>query len=95
MLLQFSPRHPNASKAVSNWNGKCSYLHTEIYKYRTYIEALNHATNIKAKVYAEREQKKKLEGEDISEQLQLPDAKSPYGELKQAAGAEAVNVGSS
>jgi hypothetical protein len=52
--MQFSPRHPNAAKAINNWNNKNNYLHTEIFKYTTYIEALNHAAKAKAKIDAER-----------------------------------------
>ncbi|OCK74838.1 hypothetical protein K432DRAFT_397772 [Lepidopterella palustris CBS 459.81] len=55
MLIAFSPRHPNAAKAMSNWERKSSYLLREIVKFRTYIDSLNAAQTLKDKIYAERE----------------------------------------
>ncbi|KAF3396584.1 hypothetical protein DPV78_007778 [Talaromyces pinophilus] len=55
MLLAFSPRHPNAAKAMSNWERKSSYLLREIVKFRTYIDCLTAAKTQKEKIYAERE----------------------------------------
>ncbi|KZF24576.1 hypothetical protein L228DRAFT_99545 [Xylona heveae TC161] len=54
LLLAFSPRHPNATKALANWERKSSYLLKEIVKFRTYIDSLNHAQTQKAQVYASR-----------------------------------------
>ncbi|KAF2201525.1 hypothetical protein GQ43DRAFT_33252 [Delitschia confertaspora ATCC 74209] len=55
MLIAFSPRHPNAAKAMANWERKSSYLLREIVKFRTYIDSLNGAQTAKEKIYAERE----------------------------------------
>ncbi|KAF2470301.1 uncharacterized protein BDR25DRAFT_33708 [Lindgomyces ingoldianus] len=55
MLIAFSPRHPNAARAMSNWERKSSYLLREIVKFRTYIDSLNAAQAHKDKIYAERE----------------------------------------
>ncbi|KAF2814903.1 uncharacterized protein BDZ99DRAFT_434845 [Mytilinidion resinicola] len=55
MLIAFSPRHPNASKAMANWERKSSYLLREIVKFRTYIDSLNAAQARKEQIYAERE----------------------------------------
>ncbi|KAF2870979.1 hypothetical protein BDV95DRAFT_51162 [Massariosphaeria phaeospora] len=55
MLIAFSPRHPNAAKAMSNWERKSSYLLREIVKFRTYIDSLHAAQTQKDKIYTERE----------------------------------------
>ncbi|KAL1601807.1 hypothetical protein SLS60_006722 [Paraconiothyrium brasiliense] len=55
MLIAFSPRHPNAAKAMANWERKSSYLLREIVKFRTYIDSLTAAQTLKNKIYAERE----------------------------------------
>lgn len=52
MTLAFSPRHPNAAKALANWERKSSYLLREIVKFRTYIDSLRNAINQKEKIYA-------------------------------------------
>ncbi|MDI1484924.1 MAG: hypothetical protein OHK93_000058 [Ramalina farinacea] len=57
VLLTFSPRNPNAHKAMTNWERKSSYLLREIVKFRTYIDALQNAQTQKEKVYAERDGK--------------------------------------
>ena len=54
MLLAISPRHPNSSKAMGNWEKKSSYLLREIVKFRTYIDALQSAKSSKERVYAMR-----------------------------------------
>ncbi|KAL3470206.1 hypothetical protein BJX99DRAFT_264466 [Aspergillus californicus] len=54
MVLAFSPRHPNAVKAMSNWERKSSYLLREIVKFRTYIDSLHNAIAAKNKICAAR-----------------------------------------
>jgi hypothetical protein len=54
MLIAFSPRHPNAARAMANWERKSSYLLREIVKFRTYIDSLNAAQTLKDKIYKER-----------------------------------------
>ncbi|KAJ0417180.1 hypothetical protein BJY00DRAFT_290074 [Aspergillus carlsbadensis] len=56
MVLAFSPRHPNAGKAMANWERKSSYLLREIVKFRTYIDSLQNAIDAKNKIYAAREE---------------------------------------
>ena len=51
MILAFSPRHPNASKAMSNFERKSSYLLREIVKFRTYIDSLHAALEQKKRIY--------------------------------------------
>lgn len=68
MLLAFTPRHPNAQKAMANWEKKSSYLLREIVKFRTYIDCLQNSETSKQKVYAEREERRKaLEDESEDE----------------------------
>ncbi|KAL4951959.1 hypothetical protein BDW69DRAFT_168797 [Aspergillus filifer] len=55
MILAFSPRHPNAAKAMANWERKSSYLLREIVKFRTYIDSLQNAIDAKNKIFADRE----------------------------------------
>jgi hypothetical protein len=55
MLLAFTPRGPNALKAMNNWEIKSSYLLHEIVKFRTYIDILVSAEASKQRVYTERE----------------------------------------
>ncbi|KAJ5767946.1 hypothetical protein N7533_000529 [Penicillium manginii] len=52
MNLAFSPRHPNSSKAMANWERKSSYLLREIVKFRTYIDSLRNAIHSKGKILA-------------------------------------------
>ena len=54
MQVAFSPRHPNSTKALNNWEKKSSYLLREIIKFRTYIETLQSATARREVVLAER-----------------------------------------
>lgn len=58
MVLAFTPRHPNASKAMTNWERKSSYLLREIVKFRTYIDSLQNAIDAKNKISAGREDQK-------------------------------------
>lgn len=62
MNLAFSPRHPNAAKAMANWERKSSYLLREIVKFRTYIDSLRNAIGSKEKILASTPQ----EGEEVS-----------------------------
>lgn len=59
--MQFSPRHPNAARAMANWERKSQYLLREIVKFRTYIDTLTAAQVQKQKIYAEREAQEQLE----------------------------------
>lgn len=52
MTYAFSPRHPNGSKAMANWERKSSYLLREIVKFRTYVESLQFAISQKNRVYS-------------------------------------------
>jgi len=56
-FAQYTPRNPNASKAMANWEKKSAYLLREIVKFRTYIDSLTNAQQFKEKIYKEREDK--------------------------------------
>ncbi|KAJ5397219.1 hypothetical protein N7509_005332 [Penicillium cosmopolitanum] len=64
MNLAFSPRHPNSSKAMANWERKSSYLLREIVKFRTYIDSLRNAINSKVKIFAESNNYNRTDGDD-------------------------------
>ncbi|RPB25483.1 hypothetical protein L211DRAFT_782750 [Terfezia boudieri ATCC MYA-4762] len=53
MMLAFSPRHPNHTKALANWERKSSYLLREIVKFRTYIDSLTAAAASREKLREE------------------------------------------
>ncbi|KFY99600.1 hypothetical protein V498_00637, partial [Pseudogymnoascus sp. VKM F-4517 (FW-2822)] len=57
MMLAFTPRAPNAHRAMANWERKSSYLLREIVKFRTYIDCLLAARVMKEKIYREREER--------------------------------------
>ncbi|OAX85585.1 hypothetical protein ACJ72_00046 [Emergomyces africanus] len=50
MCLAFTPRQPNANKALANWERKSSYLLREIVKFRTYIDCLTAAQELREKI---------------------------------------------
>jgi hypothetical protein len=54
MVLAFSPRHPNSTKAMTNWERKSSYLLREIIKFQTYVDSLQAAAKQQQQVYAMR-----------------------------------------
>ena len=56
MSIAFSQRHPNSTRAMTNWERKSSYLLKEIVKFRTYIDSLHMAQSQKEKVYAMRKE---------------------------------------
>ena len=80
---QFSPRHPNAAKAMANWERKSSYLLREIVKFRTYMDSLATAQSQKEKIYTDREA-----AEAVRSQSAAPEAASSSAEA--SGGAKAV-----
>lgn len=52
--MQFTPRHPNSTKAMTNWERKSSYLLHENGKFGIYVGSLEAAQKGKEKIYAER-----------------------------------------
>ncbi|KAM5437022.1 hypothetical protein MferCBS31731_005677 [Microsporum ferrugineum] len=51
LMLAFTPRHANYSKALHNWERKSSYLLREIVKFRTYIDSLVWAETQRERIY--------------------------------------------
>ncbi|KNG52688.1 sec7 domain-containing protein [Stemphylium lycopersici] len=76
LLIAFSPRHPNAAKAMANWERKSQYLLREIVKFRTYIDTLATAQAAKQKIYAEREARE----EEMDESSKADDSSSKPAE---------------
>lgn len=50
---QYSPGSKNAIKARDNWLAKSRYMHTEIHKYETYLDALRCAIALRVKKQGE------------------------------------------
>ncbi|KAI5919340.1 hypothetical protein F4810DRAFT_687642 [Camillea tinctor] len=68
MLLAFTPRGQNSSKAMANWERKSSYLLREIVKFRTYVDCLQHAAARRAEIYTERDNARRAaRGEDVND----------------------------
>ncbi|KAL8858367.1 MAG: hypothetical protein Q9178_005048 [Gyalolechia marmorata] len=75
MLLAFSTRHPNSSKAMANWERKSSYLLREIVKFRTYIDCLHAAQAHKDVVNASKKPLADEETEKSGENAAQPEPK--------------------
>ncbi|KAG6061549.1 hypothetical protein E4U17_001059 [Claviceps sp. LM77 group G4] len=68
MLLAFTPRGQNATKAMGNWERRSAYLLREIVKFRTYVDCLQQAEARKKEIYREREAVQRgMEGEEEEE----------------------------
>lgn len=65
MLMAFTAKHPNSSKAMTNWEKKSSYLLREIVKFRTYIDTLQNAQATKGKIYQTRKEDGDVQREEI------------------------------
>ncbi|WVQ68851.1 uncharacterized protein L199_007060 [Kwoniella botswanensis] len=50
----------NHTKARENWKAKSHYIHTEIFKYETYVEALRNAISLRVKKQGEKKLEKSL-----------------------------------
>ncbi|OMP85889.1 PH and SEC7 domain-containing protein C11E3.11c [Diplodia seriata] len=70
LMIAFSPRHPNAGKAMANFEKKSAYLLRELVKFKTYIDALDYANDTRDKIYKEREERLKAEEEAKKEEEQ-------------------------
>ncbi|KAK8088505.1 hypothetical protein PG997_003466 [Apiospora hydei] len=68
MLLAFTPRGSNATKAMNNWERKSSYLLREIVKFRTYVDCLQYAEQRRKEIYDERQiAQRAARGDEISD----------------------------
>ncbi|KAI5859781.1 hypothetical protein GGS23DRAFT_260867 [Durotheca rogersii] len=72
MLLAFTPRGQNATKAMTNWERKSSYLLREIVKFRTYVDCLQHAKARRVEIYGERDvARRAMEGDGLSDSASM------------------------
>lgn len=69
MLLAFTPRGHNSTKAMANWERKSSYLLRENVKFSTYVDCLQIAKTKRAEIYAERDNARRAaRGEDLDDE---------------------------
>jgi len=54
LCTQYTPKSQNASKGLLNWENKSKYLLSEIVKYQSYIDSLQHAMALRLKKRGER-----------------------------------------
>ncbi|ETS75594.1 hypothetical protein PFICI_12538 [Pestalotiopsis fici W106-1] len=73
MLLAFTPRGNNASKAMANWEKKSAYLLREIVKFRTYVDSLQTANTRRKEIYDEREIARRAARGDHDEEEAMED----------------------
>lgn len=57
---QYTPGSKNLNKARENYKAKSQYIHTEIYKYETYLEALRMAVALRVEKQGEKKLEKSL-----------------------------------
>ncbi|KAK4969274.1 hypothetical protein LTR66_011713 [Elasticomyces elasticus] len=65
MLLTFSQKHPNYTRAMSNWERKSGYLLKEIVKFKEYIAALQGAQSAKELVQKRRREEDEMRMRDV------------------------------
>ncbi|WVF70182.1 hypothetical protein IAT40_004970 [Kwoniella sp. CBS 6097] len=59
MTRLYTTGSKNLAKARDNWKAKSHYIHTEIYKYETYVEALRNAISLRVKKQGEKKLEKR------------------------------------
>lgn len=65
MMLAFSSKHPNYSRAMGNWERKSAYLLREIVKFKGYVEALQGAQQNKERICKlRRQEEEQRHGDD-------------------------------
>lgn len=69
MLVAFTSKHPNSTKAMNNWERKSSYLLREIVKFRTYIDTLQNAQATKEKIYRMRKEDDEAQRAEIDSRV--------------------------
>ncbi|KAL1408171.1 hypothetical protein Q8F55_004976 [Vanrija albida] len=60
----------NALKARENWTAKSRYIHSEIFKYETYVEALRNAIGLRVQKQGEKKLERSLQRSTLSLQQQ-------------------------
>ncbi|GFZ49007.1 hypothetical protein JCM24511_06756 [Saitozyma sp. JCM 24511] len=66
MIRQYSANSKNVVKARDNWRARSHYIHTEIVKYKTYVDALRAAISQRVKQQGERKLEKSLQRSNAS-----------------------------
>ncbi|EXJ59684.1 hypothetical protein A1O7_03830 [Cladophialophora yegresii CBS 114405] len=79
MLLAYTAKHPNANKAMTNWEKKSSYLLREIVKFRTYIDTLQSAHTMKEKIYCMRKEEEEAQRNDADALMRTEAANALMG----------------
>lgn len=79
MLLAFTAKHPNSTKAMNNWEKKSSYLLREIVKFRTYIDTLQNAQSSKERIYRMREEEEQAQRADAEARMKIEAANALMG----------------
>ncbi|KAF9731407.1 hypothetical protein PMIN06_003142 [Paraphaeosphaeria minitans] len=92
MLIAFSPRHPNAAKAMANWERKSSYLLREIVKFRTYIDSLAAAQTLKKRIYAEREASEEQADDGVDDENMASPTKDKDGASEALQASEPIST---
>lgn len=59
-MFKYTSGSKNAVKARENWTAKSRYIHSEIFKYETYVEALRNAINLRIQRQGERKVERSL-----------------------------------
>ncbi|OCT47455.1 Sec7 domain containing protein [Cladophialophora carrionii] len=79
MLLAYTAKHPNANKAMNNWEKKSSYLLREIVKFRTYIDTLQNAHAMKEKIYCMRKEEEEAQRAEADSRMRTEAANALMG----------------
>jgi hypothetical protein len=79
MLLAFTAKHPNSTKAMNNWEKKSSYLLREIVKFRTYIDTLQNARSTKDRIYRMRKEEEEAQRAEADARMRSDAANALIG----------------
>lgn len=64
--MQFSPRHTNHARAMTNWQRKSDYLLREIVKFQMYADSLAAAQAAKEEFYRRKARQEEVLGRRVS-----------------------------
>ncbi|WOO77537.1 PH and SEC7 domain-containing protein [Vanrija pseudolonga] len=70
MARLYTAGSKNALKARENWTAKSRYIHSEIFKYETYVEALRNAIGLRVQKQGEKKLERSLQRSTLSLQQQ-------------------------
>lgn len=66
MTRLYSPGSKNAVRARDNWTAKSRYIHSEIFKYETFVEALRNAIQLRVQRQGEKKLERSLARSNVS-----------------------------